>query len=267
MTSSANGDGAEGFPAIVGPVGEQNLLHPDFSLGKSKRVQVQTNVNYIAAGIVLRGDGDNLEVCLVQEAKEDCYGLWYMPAGRIERGESLSDGVKREILEESGLEVTVDDLTSVEVQGGGWYRFTFCCTATGGSLKTTADKESLSAQWFSVSDVIQRKMKLRSKDMLTVVNNAVDYHRQRNSEQAILRPRISVIEENVAGMYLRLLIMRRKNGRMELLASKDTVGVGHDSLPLVEFPLNCYVAAAISKFYRRGDVIPLRRPLPVHFAA
>lgn len=41
---------------------------------------------------------------------------------------------------------------------------------------------------------------------------------------------------------------------MELLLSKDMVGVGHDSLPIVEFPLNCYVAAAISKFYRVKSV-------------
>ena len=37
----------------------------------------------------------------------------------------------REVKEETGLDVDVQDLITVEVQGGGWYRFSFFCTVKG----------------------------------------------------------------------------------------------------------------------------------------
>lgn len=43
------------------------------------------------------------EVLMVQEAKPDCYKQWYLPAGRVEVGESLQEALKREV---SGDETT-----------------------------------------------------------------------------------------------------------------------------------------------------------------
>uniref|UniRef100_A0A1I7X3V8 Nudix hydrolase domain-containing protein n=1 Tax=Heterorhabditis bacteriophora TaxID=37862 RepID=A0A1I7X3V8_HETBA len=77
---------------------------------------------------------------------------WYMPAGRVEAGETLEDSVQREVKEETGYDCEVMELLSLQVQGSGWYRFAFYCHLTGGELKTTADQESLSAQWWSVKD-------------------------------------------------------------------------------------------------------------------
>lgn len=37
------------------------------------------------------------EVLMVQEAKPDCYKLWYLPAGRVEVGESLEEALRREV--------------------------------------------------------------------------------------------------------------------------------------------------------------------------
>lgn len=34
---------------------------------------------------------------MVQEAKPDCYKLWYLPAGRVEVGESLEEALRREV--------------------------------------------------------------------------------------------------------------------------------------------------------------------------
>lgn len=34
---------------------------------------------------------------MVQEAKPDCYKQWYLPAGRVEVGESLQEALKREV--------------------------------------------------------------------------------------------------------------------------------------------------------------------------
>lgn len=34
---------------------------------------------------------------MVQEAKPDCYKQWYLPAGRVEVGESLEEALRREV--------------------------------------------------------------------------------------------------------------------------------------------------------------------------
>lgn len=39
--------------------------------------------------------------------KDFLLGLWHFPGGKLEEGESLEDGVKREVMQETGLEVKV----------------------------------------------------------------------------------------------------------------------------------------------------------------
>ena len=62
----------------------------------------------VAAGaIVLNEQG---EVLLV---KDDRRNIWTFPGGIVEEGESLLDGVKREVLEETGIEIEVGELFCV----------------------------------------------------------------------------------------------------------------------------------------------------------
>ncbi len=56
--------------------------------------------------IIFRGR----EVLLVQRGREPSYGKWSIPGGLVELGENLRDAVEREVREESGLEVEVEDL-------------------------------------------------------------------------------------------------------------------------------------------------------------
>ena len=53
-------------------------------------------------------DGDR--VLLVQEAKQDSIGLWNLPGGHLEFGETLQAGAGREVKEETGLEVSLSGL-------------------------------------------------------------------------------------------------------------------------------------------------------------
>lgn len=59
------------------------------------------------AGIVVRDDGRVLVI------KRDDNGHWEAPGGVLELDESFEAGVRREVLEETGLEVTVERLTGV----------------------------------------------------------------------------------------------------------------------------------------------------------
>jgi ADP-ribose pyrophosphatase YjhB (NUDIX family) len=50
------------------------------------------------------------QVLLVQRGREPSRGAWGLPGGLIDIGEALVDAVRREVLEETGLDVEVRDL-------------------------------------------------------------------------------------------------------------------------------------------------------------
>ncbi|PSN38062.1 hypothetical protein C0J52_16683 [Blattella germanica] len=138
----------------------------DFSLEEQNEATVGALVN------------ENDEILMMQEAKSSCAGKWYLPAGRIEPGEDIVDGVKREVLEETGLEMEPTTLLMVECASGAWFRFVVTGNVTGGCLKTPkdADSESLQAKW--VKDPAE--LNLRANDIYTIIQKAKSYQARNN---------------------------------------------------------------------------------------
>ncbi|KJH46664.1 hydrolase, NUDIX family [Dictyocaulus viviparus] len=217
-------------------------------------VRLHDNVNYVAAGIILRGDAyETTEVLLIQEAKKTCYGKWYMPAGRVEAGETLENAVKREVREESGYECDVVELLSLEVQGSGWYRFSFYCEISGGTLKTQPNQESLGAQWWSIDDVLEKKLQLRVKDFLRLLEQGLAYRNMQHYQV----PRILPLNVNVPGLFVEFMIVRHSldESRTEVLVHKsikdEQMLTEHDQpFPTVEFGFEYFFAMVVSKVYR-----------------
>ncbi|XP_068891703.1 8-oxo-dGDP phosphatase NUDT18 [Aphelocoma coerulescens] len=145
----------EGSPAPPGPV----------RLGR--------NVCYVVLAVLFNQED---AVLLVQEAKPECRGRWYLPAGRMEPGEGIVAALQREVKEESGLECEPLTLLALEERGPAWIRFAFLARATGGALKTLeeADAESLQATWWPRDP---RALPLRSLDILPVLDLAARYRR------------------------------------------------------------------------------------------
>lgn len=68
----------------------------------------------------------------------------------------IQEAVKRECLEETGLEMELDTVLLVEAASKAWFRFILTGTVIGGHLKTPAqaDSESLQAKWIkNISEV------------------------------------------------------------------------------------------------------------------
>ncbi|XP_033828702.1 8-oxo-dGDP phosphatase NUDT18 [Periophthalmus magnuspinnatus] len=142
----------------------------DMGVDQSKPATLRKNVTYIVGAVIFN---DKEEVLMVQEAKSECYKQWYLPAGRVEVGESLEEALKREVKEESGFDCEPVSLLLIQEQGPQWIRFIFLASVTGGHLKTLsgADQESLQACWWDRHS----SLSLRGRDILRLIDSGLKY--------------------------------------------------------------------------------------------
>lgn len=115
----------------------------------------------VIVGGVIERDGKFL---LVQEAKEKCRGKWNIPAGHLDSNETIFDGAKREIKEETGCNV---ELTGV-LQIGNRVLEDDVLVSVIFSTKLLDDNitydsnEILDVKWFTWEELINMKDELRS---------------------------------------------------------------------------------------------------------
>jgi len=81
-------------------------------------------------------------------------GRWEPPGGVLELGETIEHGLRREVYEETGLDVEAGPLTGVYknlVQGV--VALVFRCKVIGGQL--SANDEAVAFRWVAAEDIIQ----------------------------------------------------------------------------------------------------------------
>ena len=98
---------------------------------------------------------DGSKVLLVRRGQEPLKGEWSLPGGALELGETLQQGVVREVLEETGLTVVPDGIVEVldritQDDNSGRIRYhyvlvDFLCHVAGGMLCGGSDAEE--ARW------------------------------------------------------------------------------------------------------------------------
>jgi mutator protein MutT len=99
---------------------------------------------------------DEHRVLLVKRAHEPLKGEWSLPGGAVDVGETLVGAIAREVLEETGLTVTVGPLVEIveritRDERGVQYHFVivdYLCRPIGGTLACASDAEA--AEWVSV---------------------------------------------------------------------------------------------------------------------
>ncbi|HVK73242.1 MAG TPA: NUDIX hydrolase [Kofleriaceae bacterium] len=124
---------------------------------------------YFALAIVRKGH----RFLLTQERK---YGsTWSIPGGRVEPGETLGAACVREVLEETGVPVTLDGIYRIEhVPGpnGSRVRIIFAASPRDDSApKSVADEESLRADWLTLDEIA--RLPLRGSDLRALLESVV----------------------------------------------------------------------------------------------
>jgi 8-oxo-dGTP diphosphatase len=104
---------------------------------------------------------EGAKVLLVRRGHAPLKGEWSLPGGALELGETLQQGVVREVLEETGLMVepagmieVLDRITQDEVSGRIHYHYVlidFVCRVTGGTLRGGSDADE--ARWVGREDL------------------------------------------------------------------------------------------------------------------
>jgi ADP-ribose pyrophosphatase YjhB (NUDIX family) len=145
----------------------------------------------VGAVVVHRG-----RVLLVQRGREPLKGKWSLPGGMLELGESLTQGVAREVQEETGLDVEaielielIDRIHKESGPSGERVRYHFViadylCRVVGGTLQAASDADAVRwverAEWNSHSAL--------ALDPITVRVIEAGWQRARVLEQLMQEP-------------------------------------------------------------------------------
>lgn len=148
----------------------------------TRREYPETPIAGVAA-VIFRGDS----VLLVRRGNEPSKGMWGLPGGVIELGETAEEAAVREVREETGLEVrparflTVFD--SIVRDGLGGVRFhyvlmEYLCEATDGVIRASTDVSD--AQWMPLGSLDSLDISPRTRRFIEQVRSNLGS--QRNFE-------------------------------------------------------------------------------------
>lgn len=129
------------------------------------------------------------------------------------------DAVKREVLEETGLEMMPTTLLTVECASKAWFRFVLTGNVVGGRLKTPADadSESLQAKW--IKDISE--VNLRANDIMSIIERGIAYHQYlRNFKSTLVSTNATQWHDNLLPvirehkkLLLRLVVCVKQKSR------------------------------------------------------
>ena len=140
------------------------------------------NIRVVTGGILEK----NGKFLLVEENKKKCRGKWNVPAGGLVENESLIEGAKREIYEETGCKVEITgileiikitgilEIINMILEGINVVCFLFDTKIIEKNIK--ADGEEISSvKWFTYEEIMNMKDKLRADGyFLSTLKNKID---------------------------------------------------------------------------------------------
>jgi ADP-ribose pyrophosphatase YjhB (NUDIX family) len=131
------------------------------------------------AGVVVK-DG---QILLIQRGTPPGKGEWNLPGGLVEIGERLVEAVKREVWEETGLEVQVETLLDVSDRiirdGRGRVRYHYvlhdylCRHVTG---VAAAHSDAMEVKWVTFQEVFSFHLPEAVRDVLVKAIKWVEKH-------------------------------------------------------------------------------------------
>jgi 8-oxo-dGTP diphosphatase len=111
-------------------------------------------VRVACVGVVVR-DGSG-RILVVRRARPPSEGLWSIPGGRVEPGETLAEAARREVREETGLDVDVQEILGhVDIPHGDivYDVADFAATVSGNVPPLAAGDDARDARWVTAGEL------------------------------------------------------------------------------------------------------------------
>lgn len=108
---------------------------------------------------------ENDRLLLVERGHEPLKGYWSLPGGILETGETLEEGIRREVLEETGLEIAPLSIFEIferimpDGAGKTEYHYVlvdYLCRPVGGSLGAASDVSQV--VWVTQPELAQYRL-------------------------------------------------------------------------------------------------------------
>ncbi|MBJ7906414.1 NUDIX domain-containing protein [Streptomyces sp. DSM 110735] len=130
------------------------------------------------AGVVVREDGRLLAIRRADN------GAWQLPGGILELDETPEAGVAREVLEETGIHVEVDELTGIYKNlPRGIVALVFRCKPSGGIERTSS--ESTAVSWLTPDEVSERMSEVFAVRLLDALDGNGPHVRSHDGKRLI----------------------------------------------------------------------------------
>ncbi len=122
--------------------------------------------------VLVEEDDNYLLVC---ESSAKWKGQWYLPGGAARKKEDPQVAVLREAHEETGLRVTLSGIfyfcfhaALIKPELDIFY----CGRPSGGKLKTTKNKQSLGAGWFTYEEILGLPLRENALEIINAYRNS-----------------------------------------------------------------------------------------------
>lgn len=113
-------------------------------------------------------------------------GTWELPGGVLELAEAPEEGVAREVWEETGIHVEVDELTGVyKNTTRGIVALVFRCKPSGGTERTSA--ESTAVSWLTPEEITERMTEVYAIRLLDALDGAGPHVRSHDGRHLLGR--------------------------------------------------------------------------------
>lgn len=161
----------------------------------------------VAGAVILRKNKElTNEVLLIRRSPSDSWGLiWEFPRGKVEKGENIKDGLRREVKEETGLSIKIlefiDKYEYIADKGTRKStQYNYKCSLDPEDQEVKLSFEHDDYMWVSsvgqVELMVPSEMKKTISKVLNPEEKIVNYDEENNTER---------IREDVVEFYLGFL--------------------------------------------------------------